>query len=223
SNSRACGLFLGLRPLNTSLTYILATRRGVPLRLSSVRSRPRMCMISRKCFSMRLIFSSSSSSNASGRSGVSAEEETWSSASSSSSGLRGRIFNEISFCLIQGDFQLQFRVYLFPENLPDNHGDVLSSGIDRFEVFSVEVEVPVIEFTQNIFLDQITENLKVVDEARLRVWLANYAYNQLVVMSVVVGVAAFSENPLVFRVGPVGMVKPMGSIEMLFPGNSDLH
>ena len=64
-------LFAGSRPLKISLTYICATLKGVPLRLSSCRSSPRVSMIFSKCQLIVLIFSSSVLSKASFRSGVS--------------------------------------------------------------------------------------------------------------------------------------------------------
>src|SRR5690606_26344357 len=156
-------------PLKTSLTYIFATRRGVPLRLSSVRSSPRMCMISLKCLAIFSIFSSSSRSKASGLSGVSVEEDTWSS-SSSSWGLRGRIFNEISFCLIQCDFQFEFGVNLLPQYPPDDHCDVLSRRIEIFKIFGIEVQILVVESGQNVFLDDVAQRLQVIDKPGIGLW-----------------------------------------------------
>ena len=108
SNKATLGLLAGFSPLKISWTYILATLFGVPLRLSSVRSRPSVSIMALKCFSMMAIFSSSLLSKASGRKGVSVLVKACSSPISSSLKCArlicsplSRVFNEIPFCFIK--------------------------------------------------------------------------------------------------------------------------
>ena len=105
------GIFAGFNPWNNSFTYILATRRGVPLKLSSRKSMPKISIMALKCGVIAAIFSSSVLSKASARNGVSTEEALCSSPISSinkllksiCSSLSG-VVDKVSFCFIQPNF-----------------------------------------------------------------------------------------------------------------------
>ena len=65
------GFFSGFNPPKISFTYIFATLKGVPFKLSSVKSIPSISSISRTFSCITLIFSSSEISKASSLIGLS--------------------------------------------------------------------------------------------------------------------------------------------------------
>lgn len=71
------GFLLGFKPPKISLTNIFATRLGVPFRLSSVKSKPKVFKMLSTSFLIDLTFWSSVKSNASERKGVSALVAMW--------------------------------------------------------------------------------------------------------------------------------------------------
>ena len=70
SNVEELGFLFGFKPPKISLTNILATRLGVPFKLSSVKSKPNVFKIFSTSFLINSIFSSSEIAKASLRIGV---------------------------------------------------------------------------------------------------------------------------------------------------------
>ena len=72
------GFLFGFKPPKISLTNILATRLGVPFKLSSVKSKPKVLRMFSTSFFINSIFSSSEIANASSLKGVCALVAMWS-------------------------------------------------------------------------------------------------------------------------------------------------
>ena len=70
SNVEELGFLFGFKPPKISFTNILATRLGVPFKLSSVKSNPSVFNICSTSFLINSIFSSSEITNASFLNGV---------------------------------------------------------------------------------------------------------------------------------------------------------
>lgn len=85
------------------------------------------------------------------------------------------------------------------------------------EFLRIEIQIHVVETITNFYIDQFGEYFHIHYIARLWVYFARHVYNQLVVVTVVIGVVALSKNSFVGGIIPVGIVKAMRCIEVRLP------
>src|SRR5882762_5615539 len=110
----------------------------------------------------------------------------------------GRIFNEISFCLIQLDFKIELSVDLLPQYPPDHYRDVFRCRVEGLEVGSVQVKIFMIKMVQYVFFNDVAKRLQVVDEAGLRRGFARYGYDQFIIVPMKIRIVTFSKYGVIF-------------------------
>ncbi len=75
----------------------------------------------------------------------------------------------------------------------------------------------------DFLLNDVAQDFHINDISRIRINFSAHAHFKVVIVSVVVRIVAFPENPFVGFVVPVRIVKPVCGIEMLFSKDSNVH
>src|SRR5512142_2074418 len=104
---------------------------------------------------------------------------------------------------------------------PALYDDVLRGGIDPRELRHVEIEVPMVHPAEDVRLDQVLERLDVDHVARRGIDLPRHRDLEVVVVPVVVGVGARSEDARVLRLRPGGIEEPVRGVEVGTPHDDD--
>jgi len=88
-----------------------------------------------------------------------------------------------------------------------------------FEKGHINIQVAMVYYIYYVGLDDLTEFLKVNNEACIGVGLALYGHKQLKVMSMKVLIGAFTKYQLILLIGPVFSKKTVRCIECLPSGD----
>src|SRR5690606_6597352 len=130
---------------------------------------------------------------------------------------------KISWGLVEDHLQFLGPVYMWSEFVPDHHGDVLRGRVELLELRNVQIKVLVIQGFLDLFTDQILQHLEIHDKTGILIDFSPDADDQVVILSVVTGIVALSEDHPVFLLVPVVPVQPMGRIEIGLPTYFDFH
>src|SRR5690606_363812 len=133
------------------------------------------------------------------------------------------IGHKISWGLVEDHLQFLGPVYMWSEFVPDHHGDILRSGVEFPEFRYVQIKVLMVQGLFDLFPDQILQYLEIHYKSGFLIDLPPDTDDQVVIMSVVTGIVALSEDHLVFLLVPVVPVQPMGRIETGPPTYFDFH
>lgn len=125
------------------------------------------------------------------------------------------VLYEIVFRFYQFDL-CQFAAFLLDRtghNIPKFNGNILSRWQYTFEKRHIQIEVSMVEWLNNILLDDFTQIFQV--HHKTCVWVGN-AFDRHPngeIVSVPICVGAFSENFLVFLFGPILIIEFVRGIE----------
>src|SRR5690606_2681031 len=110
---------------------------------------------------------------------------------------------KISWGLVEDHLQFFGSLYMGPEFVPDHQGNVLRSGVEVLEFRHIQVQVPVIQVLLDLLPDQVLQYLEVHDKTGFRIDLPPDADDQIVIVPVIIGIVALSEDPPVFLLVPI--------------------
>lgn len=102
--------------------------------------------------------------------------------------------------------------------IPDTHDQVLDGAHLAPHEIHIQIEIAVIEFLNDVFVDEFAEFLGVEDEAGIRIGHTLDGHIQFKIVTMPVCIGAFSKNFLIFFNRPVGIEQFMGCIEMFDSG-----
>ena len=129
-----------------------------------------------------------------------------------------RVFYKIPGCFKQPDEKIPCGLYMGPQKIVDDHGNIFRGWIQGPEFFRINVQVLVIKTLEHFFIHEVGKFFKVHDKSRHRVDLARYPDLEFIIMPVVMRKAALAKGGQVAVVGPVLAVEAMCSIKM-FPAD----
>ena len=112
---------------------------------------------------------------------------------------------------------------MWPQALPDYHGNIFGRGVQCLEFFGVQIQVAVVVAVQHLALNEVAQALQVVHIARVGVYGTGQAYRQVVVVAMVVRVIALAKNQLIVVVAPRRIVQAVGGVEVFGAANCNLH
>ena len=107
--------------------------------------------------------------------------------------------------------------------MPNNHSNVFGCGVEVFKIVDIFIQIFMVKPVNYKRLDKVAQMFHIHHITRFGVNGSGNVYNQVVVVPVVSWVVAFPKNGLILGLAPVRVVQPVGGVEMLFAGNSNLH
>lgn len=111
----------------------------------------------------------------------------------------------------------------WPESVVNDQGNVFSGGNQGLKFHDIQVQVFVVKIIGDACSDQFTECFHIDHITGDRVCLARDPYDQIVIVSMKVGMVALAKNAMVFCLTEVRVVQSVGCIEMFLSGYCSLH
>lgn len=137
--------------------------------------------------------------------------------------LSGRILHIIPWRLIQAHADVVLLIQVLTQDLPDHVADIFGSRIEVFEFLRIQVQVFMVKAPLDLLFDDVLEHLQIDQVARHGVYFSADLDLQLIIVAVVIGVIAQPEDLLILLIAPVGIVQPVGGIEVGATENSYSH
>jgi hypothetical protein len=99
---------------------------------------------------------------------------------------------------------------------------MLSCGVYIGEIRKIDIQILMVEYLNNMFPKQITQVFQVNNVSGFRIYWAGHFDHQFIIMTMVIGIAAFPEMGGILFLIPCRVEQPMRGVEMFFSINCNV-